>query len=64
MHLPYQQRLHICSDIIEDSCVNGTVYPVLRGIPSVEDDQNKVGIGKWYASVSVHLQEKMGSIEV
>ena len=38
LSLPYYQRLSVCCDVIQDSCFHGTLYPVLRIIPEVQDN--------------------------
>ena len=51
LHMPYHERLHVCSDIIEDSYVKGTSLPLMRIIPTVEDNSTLIG----HATVYSHL---------
>ena len=43
LHMPYHERLHVCCDVIEDSYVKGTLLPLLRIIPAVEEDGTRIG---------------------
>ena len=54
--LPYHQRLYICSDIIQDSVVGNTLYPVLRSIPEVDDDdRSRIGMDIAIETAPVHF---------
>ena len=43
LHMPYHERLHVCCDIIEDSYVNGSSFPVLRTLPVVKSNGTYLG---------------------
>jgi hypothetical protein len=51
LHMPYHKRLHVCCDVIEDPYLKGTSLPLMRIIPTVEDNVTLIGC----ATVNSHL---------
>ena len=43
LHLPFHQRVHVCCDVIEDSYIRGSLFPLLRIIPAMQDDVGRIG---------------------
>ena len=52
LHMPYHERLHVCCDIIEDSYVKGSSFPILRTLPVVEPNGAYLGDDTFYGHLT------------
>jgi hypothetical protein len=46
--MPYHERPHVCCDIIEDSYVKGSSFPILHTLPVVEPNGAYLGHNIFY----------------
>lgn len=52
LYLPYHQRLHVCCDVIQDSYLKGTLFPLLRTVPAIQADGTRLGSDTVYAHLT------------
>lgn len=61
-YLPYHQRLHVYCDVIEDSYLKGSLFPLLRTVPAIQADGTRLGSDTVYGHlntlISYHCEKK------